>query len=217
MPRPRRPLTESGELSNTLTASDLTLIRGDRCLFRDLSFAAVSGELVLLEGPNGSGKTSLLRAILGLLDLEHGDIRWNGSPVRDNRQDFHANVAWLAHRIGFKADLNPVDNLRFAATLHGSSCAELDAVLERLQIEKLKRLPLRLLSAGQQRRVALARLPLSGARLWLLDEPFTNLDREGRALVLKLVGEHVAAGGLCIMAAHYDVDIDVPLQRVGLA
>ncbi len=203
-------------MSSTLTASGLTLIRGDRCLFRDLSFAAVAGELLLLEGPNGSGKTSLLRAILGLIELEAGAIHWDGASARDRRQEFHANVAWLAHRVGLKADLTPVENLRFAAALGGWSTADLDAVLERLKLDKLKSLPLRLLSAGQQRRVALARLPLSGATLWILDEPFTNLDREGRELVLKMVAEHLAARGLCIMAAHHDIELAAPVQRVVL-
>ena len=199
-----------------LSAADLTLFRGERCLFKNLSFALNPGELLLLEGRNGSGKTSLMRAIAGLLSLESGEVLWDGAPVRTRRQEFYAAVVWMAHRVGFKADLTLVENLRFEAHLRAQSSADFDEVLHRLDIDRLKRLPLRSLSAGQQRRVALARMLLSGAPLWLMDEPFTNLDREGRALVMKLAREHLDRDGMCIMAAHQDVDVGDNVQRVVL-
>lgn len=199
-----------------LSATELTLIRGERCLFRDLGFALSAGELLLLEGQNGSGKTSLIRALLGLLEAETGEILWNKVPIRQSRQDYFQALVWMAHRVGFKADLTLVENLQFEAALRAPTALDVDAVLERLGIGKLRKLPLRALSAGQQRRVALARVMLAGVPLWLLDEPFTNLDKAGRALVLDVVSEHLAAGGLCVIAAHQDVDIDATTHRLVL-
>ena len=197
-----------------LTATDLTLFRGDRCLFKGLSFALNSGELLLLEGRNGCGKTSLLRAIAGLLELESGAVSWNDASVQKDRQFFQNSMVWMSHKVGFKGDLTLVENLRFEANLRLQSELDFDDVLKRLGLNRLKRLPMRSLSAGQQRRVALARLLLSAAELWMMDEPVTNLDREGRALVTELVSEHLASDGMVIMAAHQDVKIDAPTQTI---
>lgn len=199
-----------------LSGNDLTLFRGERCLFRDLSFALSPGELLLLEGRNGTGKTSLMRAIAGLISLEAGEILWGDLPVLSHRQAFHGALVWMAHRVGFKADLSLVENLRFEAHLRSQSGADFDEVLHRLDIDRLKALPVRSLSAGQQRRVALARMLLSGVPLWLMDEPFTNLDREGRELVMKLTSEHLESDGMCIMAAHQDVEIGSNVQKIVL-
>ncbi len=199
-----------------LEGTGLTLFRGDRCLFTGLSFALNAGELLLLEGSNGSGKTSLMRALAGLLTFDEGDIHWDGEPVARNRQLFRSQFTWLGHRTGLKHDLTPVENLRFDTVLRARNDKTFEAVFERLGITRLAPLPVRLLSAGQQRRVALARLLLSATPLWLVDEPFTNLDREGRALVLELVDEHLDAGGLCIMAAHQDVLVHSTVRTVSL-
>ncbi len=199
-----------------LTASELTLLRGDRCLFKGLDFALNPGELLILEGQNGSGKTSLMRALAGLLEFETGDVKWDGVSVRKARQAFHGSLVWMAHRVGLKADLTLVENLRFEASLRAQSDADLAEVMERLGISRLRRLPVRSLSAGQQRRVALARMLLAKAQLWLMDEPFTNLDRDGRKLVMSLVTEHLSNGGMCIMAAHQDVDVDATVHKVVL-
>ena len=199
-----------------LSAEKLTLFRGERCLFTDLSFALNPSQLVLLEGRNGTGKTSLMRAIAGLIELESGEILWDGASVRSHRQAFHGSLLWMAHRVGFKADLTLVENLKFESHLRSQSGADFEGVLERLDIGRLKRLPLRSLSAGQQRRVALARMLLSRVPLWLMDEPFTNLDREGRTLVMQLTSEHLAQGGMCIMAAHQDVEIDADVTKIEL-
>ena len=201
-------------LTAMLSATDLTLIRGERCLFTGVSFALQSGQLLLLEGPNGSGKTSLLRALAGMLELEDGEIRWDNNSIRDDRQTYFRSLVWMAHRVGLKADLTLVENLVYESSLRPAADIDFSAVLERLGIDRLKKLPVRSLSAGQQRRVALARLLLSAAPLWLVDEPFTNLDTDGRALVTEIVGEHLAGGGMCVMAAHQDVVVDAPTQRV---
>jgi heme exporter protein A len=203
-------------LTAKLSAKELTLIRGESCLFQGLGFALNPGELLLLEGQNGSGKTSLMRAIAGMLSLEKGEIFWNDRPVSRQRQEFHGALVWLAHRIGLKGDLNLVENLRFEASLRPQLDVDATAVCERLGIARLKRLPLRALSAGQQRRVALARMLMADVPLWLMDEPFTNLDREGRKLVMELTEEHLLKGGMCVMAAHQDVEIDAPIIRVAL-
>lgn len=200
-----------------LVIKGLTLIRGDRCLFTDVSFTATEGRLVLLEGDNGSGKTSLLRAIVGLLEPESGEILWNDSPAAAVPDEFFAALVWTGHRVGLKADLTVEENLTFESSLRPMRGEDLERVLERLSITRLKPLPLRALSAGQQRRVALARMLLASAPLWLMDEPFTNLDRDGRGLVESLVAEHLGRGGLCIMTAHQDLDIEAPITRVRLS
>jgi heme exporter protein A len=203
-------------LTAKLSANNLTLIRGESCLFQGLEFALNSGELLILEGQNGSGKTSLMRAIAGMLSLETGEVFWNGEPVSRQRQEFHGSLVWLAHRTGLKGDLTLVENLRFEGCLRRQAKVDTAAIYERLGISRLKRLPLRSLSAGQQRRVALARMLMADVPLWLMDEPFTNLDREGRQLVMDLTEEHLGRGGMCVMAAHQDVEIDATIRRVRL-
>ena len=201
-------------MTHKLSADNLTLIRGERCLFQGLSFAQESGGLLLLEGRNGCGKTSLMRAIAGMLSLETGQVFWDDTPVEKQRQEFHGALVWLAHRTGLKGDLTLVENLGFEGSLRAQSSIDAESVYERLGISRLKKLILRSLSAGQQRRVALARMLLADVPLWFMDEPFTNLDREGRALVIELVEEHLAKGGMCVMAAHQDVELRAPVTRV---
>jgi heme exporter protein A len=203
-------------LNGLLSANDLCLLRGDRCLFQNLEFALNPGELLFIEGANGSGKTSLLRGIAGLLDFETGHVSWDGQKVADAYQLFRSELVWLSHRVGFKEELNLLENLQFESTLRSSSMENADAVIERLSLARLGSLPFRYLSAGQQRRVALARMVLANARLWMMDEPFTNLDKAGRGLVAELISEHLGGGGMCIIASHQTVEIDAPTKRVTL-
>ncbi len=203
-------------MTELLSGNDLCLFRGDRCLFKNLEFALNQGELLVIEGPNGSGKTSLLRAVAGLLEFETGVVNWDGVTIRDNHQSFRADLVWLSHRVGFKGDLNILENLKFESGLRASDQTRLGEVLERLSLSRLVELPFRSLSAGQQRRVALARMLLASARLWIMDEPFTNLDKAGQALVTELIGEHIQAGGSCMVASHQPLEIDGHTRRVTL-
>lgn len=203
-------------MTELLSGIDLSLLRGDRCLFQHLSFALNPGELLLVEGANGSGKTSLLRGIAGLLDFETGHISWDGHKTLAEYQAFRSDLVWLSHRVGCKGELTLLENLRFESALRSSSMHRIDEVIARLGLAELTALPFRYLSAGQQRRVALARLLLADGRLWIMDEPFTNLDKSGQSLVAALIAEHLASDGLCVVASHQGVEIDAPTKRVTL-
>jgi heme exporter protein A len=199
-----------------LCGRGLLLIRGDRLLFGDLAFSVAPGELLQIEGANGSGTTSLLRVIAGLLPPEEGEVCWRQKDIARHRQSLHDELVWLGHRPGFKGDLTLAENLRFEAGLRRSA-RPLAEVFERLGIGALAHLPVRVLSAGQQRRGALARMLLAGALLWLLDEPLTNLDADGQVLASQLLDEHLAAGGLAVMASHRDLALRAPVQRIRLS
>jgi len=203
-------------LTAKLSGTELCLLRGDRCLFQELNFALNAGELLLVEGMNGCGKTSLLRAITGLLEFETGQVDWNGGSVIANYQVFRSDVVWLSHRVGFKGDLTLLENLSFESGLRITIDERLEPSLDRLGLTNLTSLPFRALSAGQQRRVALARMLLAKAPLWIMDEPFTNLDSSGQGLVRDVIGEHVAGGGLCVVASHQNIELDAPVIRLQL-
>lgn len=195
-------------LSKELRAEGLTLFRGDRCLFRNLDLAVGAGEIVHVQGPNGSGKTTLLRTLAGLTLAEEGEVYWCGRPARQVRQDFAAAVAWSGHRDALKGELTLVENLRFDLGLRRDVAPDaIETAMRRLGVAAQAHIPAAYLSAGQRRRTALARVLLLNAPLWLLDEPFTNLDHEARALTLELIAEHRAAGGSCLLAAHQDLDL----------
>ncbi len=203
-------------MASLLSATELQLIRGDRCLFSDISFALNRGELLLIEGRNGSGKTSLLKGLAGLLDFDAGSVSWDGQQTRKIRQEFRAALVWLSHRSGFKNDLSAKHNLRFESGLRCFAHDDIDAALRKVGLHEVAELPMRVLSAGQQRRVGLARMILAAAPLWMMDEPFTNLDHDGQVLVKQLIDGHLAAGGIAVMASHQDVALDAPVQRVSL-
>ena len=181
----------------------LHLWRGDRHLLRNVSFGVTAGELLQVVGPNGVGKTSLLRCVAGLLPTESGDIDWLGRPLHKCREEMNQSLAYLAHANALKGDLTTVENLRYAVALRRPvETAELRDVLAKLKIPHCADLPARSLSAGQKRRVSIARVLLTRAKLWILDEPITNLDTAGIRLFEECMAEHVQQGGMILTAAH---------------
>jgi heme exporter protein A len=186
-----------------LTGIGLSCHRGERLVFRGIDLKMAAGELLLLRGANGSGKSTLLRLIAGLIPPTDGLLLWQGKPIHD-AEVYRSDLAYLGHADAIKAELSPAEDLRFWLEMRGLSDGEgrISAALTRLGLEALSDLPCRLLSAGQRRRVAIARVAVSDARLWLLDEPFTALDEGSVAALATLIAEHRATGGLVIMAAH---------------
>ena len=190
-----------------LEARGLTVSRGPATLFRDVSFEVAAGEWVAVRGPNGSGKTTLLRCVAGLTRADRGEVRWDGGPTRDAAPAFHASLLYAGHLPGIKDDLSAEENVHSALALRGVAAPEsaVRAALADVGLDKRRRLPARRLSAGQRRRIGLARLILDPAALWALDEPLTALDDEGQRLFERLLERHLATGGLALLATHHDL------------
>lgn len=203
--------------SARLSAHDLACARGDRLLFKHMNFNVGAGELLLVQGGNGQGKTSLLRLLTGLSRPEDGEVRWRGTPIQKSRDEYHAEMIYLGHANGVKDDLNPVENLRFAEGLQGRAfeAERAVAILERLGLSRCLDLPCRVLSFGQRRRVALSALLLAGATLWILDEPLTGLDVHAVALMEGLIRDHLTEGGMVVATTHQALNLEgVKVQRL---
>ncbi|MDH3980708.1 MAG: cytochrome c biogenesis heme-transporting ATPase CcmA [Gammaproteobacteria bacterium] len=202
-----------------LEGKGLECIRDDRVLFSGLDFVLGSGQTLLLEGRNGSGKTSLLRILCGIRLPETGDVTWCGEDIFSLGPVYHEHIAYVGHRDGLKLDLTPMENLAMARGL-GSPNPDTspEDALQRVDLYGFEDVLTRNLSAGQQRRLALARLLVTRAQLWILDEPFTSLDVYGIELAEELFQEHISRGGMLAMTSHHAVNLDsARVNRINLS
>ncbi len=205
------PTLPDPEPLSELSAENLHLWRAEQHVLRGLSFRVGRGQCLQIMGANGAGKTTLLRAVCGLIPLEEGRLIWRGQLVGADPQGFHAQLGYLGHDNGLKPDLTALVNLRFATRLRRDAApAELHAALERTGVAECAGLLLRRLSAGQRRRVALARVLLYAVPLWVLDEPGANLDPSGQLLITELLGTHLARGGMALVATHQPLGLAAP-------
>jgi heme exporter protein A len=204
-------------MSNALCVEKVHVWRGDRHVLQGVSAQIQRTELLHISGPNGTGKTTLLRVVSGLLRPEQGSVTWLGQSIAAIRTDYQASLAYASHEPALKGDLTALENLRFAVGLKRRITAdELRAALARTGVAGCADLPARVLSAGQRRRVAMARVLAMGATLWLLDEPFTNLDAAGTELISELLQTHVAGGGLALVVAHHELSVSCNVRRLEL-
>jgi heme exporter protein A len=200
-----------------LQVQSLFCERDERVLFTDLTFSVGRGQLLQVLGSNGSGKTSLLRIICGLNDNYDGEILWRGVPVAEQRESFLASLLYIGHRVGVNRILTPRENLRWSAALHTPvDDSRIDKALTRVGLKAYEDVPCRNLSAGQNQRVSLARLLISPATLWILDEPFTTLDVYGVRELELLLAEHIAAGGSVLVTTHHRLNVPCAVERLNL-
>jgi heme exporter protein A len=185
-------------------------------LFRDLGFAVSSGQILALEGPNGAGKTSLLRAIAGFLEPREGTIRiaLQGGDYIDGNEERARYIGWLGHQDGAKPQMTPLEVLGFHTHFYGCT-SDVGAALKTVGLARVRELPVQFLSAGQKRRLALARLSLSERPIWLLDEPLAALDAAGKSLVNEMIATHCRAGGLAVAATHEPLGLDCVRLNLG--
>ena len=202
-----------------LEVSNLACSRGDHRLFSGLSLTLQSGQIMQVQGENGKGKTSLLRTLCGFILPDEGRIAWCGDDVRDLNEEYFASLLYLGHHNAIKDELSALENLQISAGLAGIDLDEKQAVsaLRRLGLKGRERLPTKVLSQGQRRRVALARLLVGSAKLWVLDEPLTALDVGAVALIQELIGEHLAKQGMVIFTTHQPLVIgNIEICRLSL-
>jgi len=194
--------------SNSLVAEGLSCLRNEEMLFENITFSLTSGEVLQIEGANGSGKTSLLRILCGLAIPEEGKVSWNNQDIQDIRSEYTQDMHYIGHTNGIKAELTAIENLAVAQSLTTArqDCSCEDA-LAQMGIESLAETSVRKLSSGQRRRVALSRLLILNARLWLLDEPFTSLDSSSRHLVKQMIETHADMGGLAVIVTHEPLEL----------
>lgn len=201
-----------------LQASAVVCERGGRALFKPLSFALHPGQALYLEGDNGAGKTTLLRALSGLSPLAQGEVLWRNQSTSEAGAAFRADLLYLGHALGLKDELNALENLQLCAAVSGQRLehAQAQQALATQGLAQRSHLPLRVLSQGQKRRVALARLQVAQAQLWLLDEPFVALDAEAVQVLHGLLRQHLDQGGALLFTSHQAVSLGSSMQHLRL-
>lgn len=203
-------------MTTGLEARQLRVERGDAVVFDKLSFSCRPGTITHLQGENGSGKTTLLRTLAGLIRPETGQVLWRGEPLRGT-QPLAAELILIGHQNGLNAELDARENLRFIAALAAASAhRDVDTALERVNAGSFSGRPVRNLSAGQRQRIALARLLLFDAQLWMLDEPFTALDAATRKVIEDVLEEHLANDGIALIATHQAFNAHREVQGISL-
>jgi len=198
-----------------LQTRDLSCTRNDRLLFEHLDIGLEAGQMLVVEGPNGCGKTSLLRILTGLRLADGGEVLWRGEPIDRLAGDYFEQVNYVGHHDGVKHELSCLENLRLARAMGVPSQLDLDDVLDRVNLYAYGETEAGSLSAGQKRRLALARLIATDAMLWILDEPFTSLDKASMALFSGMFEQHLLQRGVIVMTSHHDISLPTQaLQRL---
>jgi heme exporter protein A len=202
--------------ASLLQGERLSCIRDDRILFENLDFTLAAGQVLLLEGKNGSGKTSLLRILCGLREPDDGRVLWCGETINDSR--YRADMAYVGHLDGIKKELTVLENLKVSLALSGAGRYSVEQALDKVKLAGYDAVLTQALSAGQKRRLSLARLLITRAVVWILDEPFTSLDKQGIALIQTVMIEHCANGGMIVLTSHHETDLPgIDLQRIQLS
>lgn len=203
---------------NVLSGHELVCYRGDHCLFTDMKFEVHSGQLLLIEGANGSGKTSLLKLIAGLRMPDEGSIQWDGHAIATMGSDYRQCLAYVGHQDGVKRELTVFENLKLLQRLLSQGQQAVDKILQDLKLEIYRDSLVGVLSAGQRRRIALARALYSQARLWVLDEPFTALDKFTTEFVEQAFQDHMNSGGIVVVTSHQKLNLaNADIQHLKIA
>lgn len=199
-------------------AKSLECVRDDRLLFNDLSFAVAESEVLQIEGANGSGKTSLLRILCGLRLPEAGQVLWQEESIISNREDYYASMVYIGHLPCVKGDLTVLENVRSLLDTRSLSLSneQIEVALAKVGLASYEDVPGKALSSGQRRRILLAFIELSQAKLWILDEPLTALDVQGVTLMESMIMEHKQAGGSVVFTTHHGMQLECEMSSVQL-
>jgi len=201
-----------------LQINNLACIRDDRVLFEHLNLSLAAGQMLLVEGRNGSGKTSLLRILTGLKLADEGEVLWQGETIERLAGDYYEQVSYVGHHDGIKRELTCLENLRLVQAMGKPSGVELDDALEQVNLYRYGDTLVSSLSAGQKRRLALSRLIVTESKLWILDEPFTSLDKKSMSEFEAMFESHLARQGIIVMTSHHDIAMSGnAIQRLDLS